>query len=154
MLTFLAKDVNSGVAIVGLVGLAWALSLWAPFALISAEISKRDVARRQKRAARVRQQTENDDDADDEEDAEAEDQAGVLLGLHNVAIAAPQVIATLVSSVIFRYVQKPRGVPGDDSTGWVLRFGGMAALVAAYMTCRVNEEGDQKNKSREESEEV
>ncbi len=65
----------------------------------------------------------------------------MILGLHNVAIASPQIIATLVSSAIFKLAQKERGVPGDDSVGWVLRFGGLAALVAAYMTKRVGEEG-------------
>lgn len=72
-----------------------------------------------------------------------EDQAGVILGLHNVAIASPQIIATLVSSAIFRMAQKPRGTAGDNSVAWVLRFGGCAALVAAYMTSRVAEERDE-----------
>lgn len=58
-----------------------------------------------------------------------------------MAVAAPQIIATLVSSAIFRGVQKERGVAGDESVGWVLRFGGVAALVAAYMTSRIEEQG-------------
>lgn len=58
-----------------------------------------------------------------------------------MAIAAPQIIATLVSSAIFKAVQKERGVAGDESVGWVLRFGGVAALVAAYMTSRIEEQG-------------
>lgn len=58
-----------------------------------------------------------------------------------MAIAAPQIIATLVSSAIFKGVQKERGVAGDESVGWVLRFGGVAALVAAYMTSRIEEQG-------------
>ena len=80
------------------------------------------------------------------------DQAGVILGLHNVAIAAPQIIATLVSSVIFQLAQKPRGEPGDDSVGWVLRFGGVAALVAAYMTSRVGDEAKGKENGLEDGE--
>ncbi|KAL8864410.1 MAG: hypothetical protein Q9174_007367, partial [Haloplaca sp. 1 TL-2023] len=116
----------------GVVGLSWALSLWAPFALISAEISKRDAMAR--RTGGV-----NDD------------QAGVVLGLHNVAISAPQILATLVSSAIFRIAQKPRGEPGDDSVGWVMRFGGVAALAAAYMTSRLKEEGREKEEQGKES---
>jgi len=38
--------------------------------------------------------------------------------------------------------QRDRGVAGDDSVGWVLRFGGVAALIAAYMTTRVGEEAE------------
>ena len=70
-----------------------------------------------------------------------EDQAGVVLGLHNVAVSAPQILATLVSSAIFKLAQKPRGKPYDHSVGWVLRFGGLAALVAAFFTWRIGEEG-------------
>jgi len=147
--TFFVKTATGGVVLVAVVGLAWAISLWAPFALISAEISKRDAARRARLAKRTIQLT---DDEEDDEEAEAEDQAGVILGLHNVAIASPQVIATLVSSLIFQVFQKPRGVPGDESTSWVLRFGGLAALVAAYMTYRVAEEGETAAAAIEESE--
>ena len=75
------------------------------------------------------------------------------MGLHNVAIAAPQIIATLVSSAIFKAVQKPRGSAGDDSVGWVLRFGGLAALIAAYMTSRIGEEEEIKNRKKKEADE-
>ena len=126
-------------AVVGLVGISWAMTLWAPFALISAEVSKRDAARRSRIAGRG-----NGEEFYARADDESEDQAGIILGLHNVAIAAPQVIATLASSLIFKMIQKPRGETGDDSVGWVLRFGGGAALIAAYMTSRIEEEWDLK----------
>jgi solute carrier family 45 protein 1/2/4 len=84
------------------------MTLWAPFAFIASEISRR-----------------NDNAGGMSNDDEGETpQAGVVLGIHNVAIAAPQVIATLVSSAIFRALQKPRGSVGDESVAWVLRFGG------------------------------
>ena len=130
-ITFFITTPLQATILSGVVGLSWALSLWAPFALISAEISKRDAMAR--RIGGV-----NDD------------QAGVVLGLHNVAISAPQILATLVSSAIFRIAQKPRGKPGDDSVGWVMRFGGVAALVAAYMTSRLKEEGREKEEQGKE----
>lgn len=134
-LTFFISTPTAGTVVVGLIGLPWALTLWAPFALISAEISKRDFVRRARHAGRG-----NMEECNTLADGESEDQAGIILGLHNVAIAAPQILATLVSSAIFKLSQKPRGVAGDDSVGWVLRFGGCAALVAAFMTSRVEEE--------------
>ncbi|MCJ1472856.1 hypothetical protein MMC13_001505 [Lambiella insularis] len=137
--TFFITTPTAATVLVGVVGLSWALTLWAPFALISAEISKRDTARRARNAGRG-----TSGELDSLANEESEDQAGVILGLHNVAIAAPQIIATLVSSAIFRLVQRERGVAGDDSVGWVLRFGGLAALVAAYMTSRVGEEAEGK----------
>ena len=102
------------------------MTLWAPFALIATEISRRN---------------DNTTGVDDD-DASETPQAGVVLGIHNVAIAAPQVIATLVSSAIFRALQKPRGSVGDESVAWVLRFGGLCALVAAWLTLRVKEESE------------
>ncbi|KAI4165722.1 MAG: hypothetical protein LQ342_000665 [Letrouitia transgressa] len=121
--TFVINTPTGATIMVGVTGLSWAVSLWAPFALISAEISKRDAQARKTGGTN-------------------EDQAGVVLGLHNVAMAAPQFLATLMSSIVFRIAQKPRGEPYDDSVGWVLRLGGVAALVAAYMTIRIQEGGE------------
>ena len=122
--TFLAHTTTSATVLVALIGIPWALTNWAPFALIASEIRKHE---RPKASS-----------LEPEEGVDV--QAGVVLGIHNVAIAAPQVIATLVSSAIFRALQKPRGSVGDESVAWVLRFGGCCALVAAWLTRRVGEE--------------
>ena len=130
--TFFISTTTQATILTAFIGLPWALSLWAPFALISAEISKRDSeARRRGRGLHG-----------ESEVSKQEDQAGVILGLHNVAVAAPQIVATLVSSAIFKAAQKPRGEPYDQSVGWVLRFGGLAALVAAFFTWRLREEAE------------
>ena len=121
--TFFISTPTQATVLTGVIGLPWALTLWAPFALISAEISKRDSEARRS-------------------DNKPEDQAGVILGLHNVAVAAPQIVATLVSSAIFKLAQKQRGEPYDNSVGWVLRFGGLAALVAAVFTWRIGEDAE------------
>ena len=124
--TFFISTPTQATVLTGVIGLPWALSLWAPFALISAEISKRDSEARRRGGSYA----EN----------KPEDQAGVILGLHNVAVAAPQIVATLVSSAIFKLAQKQRGEPYDTSVGWVLRFGGLAALVAAAFTWTIRED--------------
>lgn len=121
--TFFISSVSAATVLVGIIGLPWALCLWAPFALISAEVSERETeARRHGRGT-------------------TQDQAGIVLGLHNVAVSAPQILATVVCSAIFKVAQKPRGSAGDESVSWALRFGGVAALVAAYMTYRIEEKG-------------
>ena len=135
-LSFAVSSATGATALVGLVGIPWALTQWAPFALISAEISKRDAIRR----GLLRAPPTNDGNLLAAGEDDSADQAGVVLGIHNVAIAAPQVVATLVSSAIFSMLQKKRGEPGDESVAWVLRFGGCCALVAAYMTLKVGEE--------------
>lgn len=137
-LTFIIRTTTAATVLVAFIGIPWALTNWAPFALIAAEISKRDAIRRRQIPAPATAEGEMLARGDDP--AEGADQAGVILGIHNVAIAAPQVIATLVSSAIFKALQKPRGTPGDDSVAWVLRFGGCAAIVAAYLTTKITEE--------------
>lgn len=133
--TFFISTPRGATIMVGIVGVSWSLSLWAPYSLISAEISKRDEARRAKHRRKVRSGNENQfsDDAEREE----EDRAGIILGLHNVSISGPQIPATLVSSIIFKILQKPRNEPGDVSVVWTLRLGALAFLPAAYLTWKM-----------------
>ena len=145
--TVLVRTVAAATVLIGLVGITWALTLWAPWAIMSAEISSRDEARRARYARRNNFLTsgrglsslDGDDDAEYEEE-EAADQAGVLLGIHNMSIAAPQIIATVASSIIFRFFQKPRGVPGDHSIAIVLALGGFTVLLSAWFIHRIRDE--------------
>ncbi|KAI7493918.1 hypothetical protein KC357_g917 [Hortaea werneckii] len=148
-LTFLADTTLIATTLVGLVGIPWAMTNWAPFALIAAEISKRD----QIRHGVIPPPPTRDGHllAAGEDPAEGADHAGVVLGIHNLFIAAPQVIATLASSLIFKGLQKPRGTIGDDSVAWVLRFGGLAPVAAAFMTRKVREE-DEEGEEEDEGE--
>jgi len=125
-LTLFVRSIAPAIALIGVVGVAWALTLWAPFAIISAEISKRDAVRRMHLA--------------NNEPVEEEDQAGVILGIHNMSIAAPQILATVGSSIIFKLYQKPRGTPGDRSIAIVLAAGGLFTLIAAFLTSRIEDE--------------
>ncbi|KAL4928712.1 bifunctional K:H/Na:H antiporter NHX1 [Aspergillus undulatus] len=141
--TFFVTSVNAASAIVGFIGISWALSLWAPFALISAEVATLEEERRARKhrtevvpisynehehnaspvSAPLNPDANETDietgtsrspkDGDDENLA----QAGIVLGLHNVAVSAPQVLSSLICSAIFKSVQKPRGEPYDDSVG-------------------------------------
>jgi solute carrier family 45 protein 1/2/4 len=140
-LTFFVNSTTVATILVGFIGIPWALTQWAPFALIAAEISKRDAIHRGllKAPPTLRDGSEGDLLAAGEDDKA--DQAGVVLGIHNVAVSAPQVIATLVSSLIFKIMARPRGIPGDNSVAWCLRFGGLCAIVAALLTARVGEDG-------------
>jgi len=134
--TLWVRSINGATALIGIVGISWALTLWAPFAIISAEVSKRDKLRRQRNI-----QAQSDPDSDTEHAVfEKEDQAGVILGIHNMSIATPQILATIGSSIIFKFLQKPRGVPGDRSYSVVLAAGGISTLVAAWLTSRIKDE--------------
>ncbi|CRG88597.1 putative Na(+)/H(+) antiporter C15A10,06 [Talaromyces islandicus] len=149
--TFFITSTEAATVVLGVVGISWAVTLWAPFALISAEVAQ-SAATRQLSShlhSDLEPRTtpglhEDEGEGDDIESAappkaEAERptvEAGVVLGLHNVAICLPQFISTLVSSLIFKALQKPRGEPWDESVGWVMRFGGAAALVASASSSR------------------
>ncbi|KAJ5145927.1 uncharacterized protein N7515_000491 [Penicillium bovifimosum] len=155
--TFFIYSHQAGSAFVGLVGISWAVALWAPFALISAEVARTDPSRRTRRtdpttsAEYVAPET-HDEELDEHINVAGSDiehgqpknygdvaQAGIILGLHNMAVSFPQIFSSLICSAIFKASQKPRGEPWDDSVGWVLRFGGCAALVAAWLTRRVSD---------------
>ncbi|TKY89280.1 hypothetical protein EX895_001811 [Sporisorium graminicola] len=80
--------------------------------------------------------------------------AGTILGIHNLAIVAPQFVVAIIASLIFSAVHSARDgihlVLGDavmvgmaeesavgnpaEGTVWVLRFGGAMALCAALAT--------------------
>ncbi|KAF4621536.1 hypothetical protein G7Y89_g14540 [Cudoniella acicularis] len=126
--TLIVRSIAAATALIGIVGVSWALTLWAPFAIISAEVSKRDALRRS---------THQSGSLINES---PEDQAGVILGIHNMSIAAPQILATIGSSIIFKFLQKPRGTPGDRSIAVVLAAGGLSTLIAAYLTSRIKDE--------------
>ena len=57
-----------------------------------------------------------------------------------MSVATPQIIATIGSSIIFKFFQKPRGTPGDHSISIVMAAGGVSTLVAAYLTSKIKDE--------------
>ncbi|WFD31170.1 hypothetical protein MSPP1_002204 [Malassezia sp. CBS 17886] len=70
---------------------------------------------------------------------------GTILGIHNLAVVVPQFAVAIISALIFRATSTqpadaPRGSPpqhaSDGNVAWVLRFGGVMALLAALL-CRI-----------------
>ena len=147
--TFFIRTPTAATVMTAVVGISWSLTVWAPFALISGEVARRaEVARRKRRPMGMAAHATDAEDSvvkpgDDSEAEGPADQAGVILGLHNVAISSPQILATLISSVVFKALQKPRGVPGDQSLAWVLRIGGVSSLIAAAFTSQLGESMDE-----------
>ena len=152
--TLLVRSVRTATALIGIAGITWAMTLWAPWAIISAEISRRDALNRAQklRDSESRRNAElSPPELDgppsqygapaDEPDLieENEDQAGVILGIHNMAISAPQILATVGSSIVFKIWQKPRGTPGDHSMAIVLALGGVFVLFSTYFVLKIKE---------------
>lgn len=79
---------------------------------------------------------------------------GTVLGIHNLYVVFPQFIATFISSFIFAYFNH-QALPPDEkhpdkvdlinrqldvqAFGWVLRVGGMAALMAFVLSLSIKE---------------
>ncbi|PHH53475.1 General alpha-glucoside permease [Ceratocystis fimbriata CBS 114723] len=152
--TLFVHSVKVATVLVGSIGFTWALTLWAPWAIISAEISRRDALIRERKLKqqelasqwfpfRTPQGLGNFDNTHSPElgldEAAEHDEAGVILGIHNMSIAAPQIIANITSSVIFSIWQKPRGTPGDRSMTYVFALGSIFVLIAAAFVFRIND---------------
>ncbi|GAA5985573.1 hypothetical protein JCM11641_004977 [Rhodosporidiobolus odoratus] len=91
---------------------------------------------------------------------------GTVLGIHNMSIVVPQFLIALLSSLIFRLTSSTPSPPtspshpsslllvsdssasGSGSVVWVLRFGGLAALVGAVVSRRL-EMGREEARERE-----
>jgi solute carrier family 45, member 1/2/4 len=150
--TVLVRSVEAATALIGLAGITWAMTLWAPWAIISAEISRRDALIRARKLRAALMANSDEDPAQSgssrdgaslvREDVEEEemDQAGVILGIHNMAIAAPQILANVGSSIIFKIWQKPRGTPGDHSFAIVLALGGICVLASSFFVLRIKDD--------------
>ncbi len=124
--TVMVSSPAAATFLVASVGLSWALTHWAPFAIIGNEL-----------AARQSFITSTNGFPDEElSGVTVEIQAGAIMGLHNVAISAPQMIAALACSAVFALA---KSLGSQDGTGWVLRAGGCAALCAAYLTSRFDD---------------
>ncbi|KAB8245144.1 sodium/hydrogen exchanger 3 [Aspergillus flavus] len=131
--TFFIYTYQAATVVIGIVGISWALTLWAPFALISAEVARIDAERRVRRhrsgmaehhsadnstqpnlATNVGDLEDGPRKPTDEEENLA--QAGIILGLHNVAVSSPQILSSLICSAIFKVFQKPRGRAADSES--------------------------------------
>lgn len=123
--TFFVHSDAQGIAVVALAGLSWALTLFAPFAIIGTELAARSAL-------------EGDESSGSETtiSMNTEDRTGAVMGIHNVAISLPQIFAALACSGIYAAT---KALDVSDGTGWVLRAGGLAALVAAILCKRLED---------------
>ncbi|KAF2434845.1 hypothetical protein EJ08DRAFT_581345 [Tothia fuscella] len=119
--TFYIRTQTAATVLAAFVGISWALTLWVPFAIIGGE-----VAVRQEKNAKI---------FEGDIELVEQDQAGVIIGLHNCAISLPQILAALVCGGILWVASK---TGSQDGVGWVLRFSGCGGLVAGYLAARID----------------
>ncbi|KAI9321334.1 major facilitator superfamily domain-containing protein, partial [Dichotomocladium elegans] len=132
--TFFVHHVAGATMILAVVGISWATLMWIPFALIGEYL----VMEQQERDQRFYYAAERSL----LEPGETYD-AGMVLGVHNLYVVVPQFVVALVVAVIFSLVQKQQHESHDLSTSvaWVLRFGGLMALIAVALSRRIVDVG-------------
>lgn len=149
--TFAIYSYKSAIVMFAFTGIPWGCAVWIPFTLISEEISRiKDIKAIQ---ISYKQQVEGsqiiEDDAPTIDDHNSiyctptlieyynniEYDSGILLALHNVFVSAPQMISSLMSSVLFTiFHRSAQSNEFDSSLGWVFRFGGLMTIGAWYIS--------------------
>ncbi|CAG8971316.1 hypothetical protein HYALB_00001485 [Hymenoscyphus albidus] len=123
-------------SLIAVLGISWALTQWAPFALIGEELAK---SRQQ--IPRYVPLRDSDDTFDLEKapslsGSQDDSQTALILGLHNLAISAPQIVAAVGSSLLF-WTLEHTGIVGTDAIGWLFMFGVFPAGAAAWWAWKV-----------------
>ncbi|SPO03028.1 related to sucrose transporter SUT1D [Cephalotrichum gorgonifer] len=130
------QSVGVATALIAVLGYPWALSAWAPFAIIGAETSRPDGANDDGDAA----PSHSGEDASNgtaEVISTTGDGVGTVFGIHNMVMCIAQAFSTIVSLGIFKHWQKPRGEPGDPSFALLFWVSGLATVAAAYFALRI-----------------
>ncbi|KAJ8070710.1 hypothetical protein OCU04_001081 [Sclerotinia nivalis] len=109
--TLFLTSLFGGLMIMAIMGISWGVTAWAPFAIISTEIVKQA--------------------SEDQPDMEL--RPGIVLGLHNVAISVPKILAGIEGSIVYWAFQNGSYEVDDDGTAWVLALAGVSALYSAYL---------------------
>ncbi|KAH3684605.1 hypothetical protein WICPIJ_004436 [Wickerhamomyces pijperi] len=150
---------STAIAMFGVLGVSWGVALWSPFVLISEEVSRIKevkVSIIHTNGTDVGPSTTQLGEIDEEavlmkgkfEDYEHE--PGIILGIHNFFVAAPQMISSLASSLLFAMLStSPSDSDSHDSSSqfqydnsivWVFRLGGVAALFALWLSVKVKKD--------------
>ncbi|KAK0110641.1 hypothetical protein ONS96_002244 [Cadophora gregata f. sp. sojae] len=133
----------SSVVFVSLLGISWALTQWAPFAIITAEIAhSSSVEHANKMELSIYPSSSSSSPTEHDEEIQhltgpdtfkcpkIRSRAGTTMGVHNIAIAMPQMLSAVLNSAIF-WSCRQLGVDDREAMAWVLRMGVLVALGAA-----------------------
>ncbi|CAG8498279.1 9096_t:CDS:2 [Ambispora gerdemannii] len=191
--TWFVVTVSQATFLYGILGIAWAVSTWAPFSILAEFIS-----RESRNATSNTTISHHDDDSnatesdqvayrlvetttaintDDGDDVELLNQssskfsssppsssvdAGILLGIQNIYVVVPQFLVTFFSSIVFAILEPPSEIlttgvessnnskrlptapvtpitptSNGDAIGFVLRFGGLMAIIAGIISIKI-----------------
>lgn len=132
MATFVVNSVKSTYVVAALIALPWVAGTWVPFTLISQDIRRA-----------------HDGTLGIAGMSESKDLAASVVGIHNTAICAPQIIAALASGLVFHLFRSQVEVPGQGMEVWLLRAGGLSAFAAIWFIRKIPEENQFYDSQRE-----
>ncbi|ESZ97219.1 hypothetical protein SBOR_2413 [Sclerotinia borealis F-4128] len=111
-------------------GISWAITSWIPLALISTQISRsKSYFTPSVPLSPIPHPTSPSHKRNKNKEPL---QAGTIMGLYNIAIALPQIIAAIQGSLVF-WVLGEVGVVGTEAMGWVIRLGCLGSMIAAWL---------------------
>ncbi|CAG8812829.1 9588_t:CDS:1, partial [Gigaspora rosea] len=147
--TLFVNTVEQSIILIGSFGIPWAISMWVPFALVGEYVQQED-ERQIEENTEVRPLSNNDIEQDtylnlehsptssssttSTLENEEKFAAGMILGVHNLYIVLPQLVVSLTSSMIIKLVNDITHDENSDKFGWVFRFGGIMAIIAAILS--------------------
>ncbi|KAJ3882936.1 hypothetical protein F5051DRAFT_318700 [Lentinula edodes] len=159
--TFFVKTVTQATVFIALVGVCWAVAMWAPFAIIMEllkELSENNQlsnddrrplhsrthstpglrnVRSSERQPLLRRRSleEFGNDANDESSPRTPVAGGTILGVHNLAIVMPQFVVAVVTSIIFRIADGNTVVEGGDESDAYFGKNGVAWVLRFGGVC-------------------
>jgi len=132
--TFVVTSASGTVILFTIVGFSWAASNWIPYALLGAEIARNSIRH-------ARGSGYSDDDAGAaQHSAGSSADAGLIYGLHGLAICVPQILMALLMGAVSLHTDR-----GPTATGrnlqivWMFRAGGLFAFIAMFCTMWVKD---------------
>jgi len=119
LLTFLVTSRMGRMILVTSIGISWAITLWAPYCLLGIILT------------RCRHLPMEESELGFQNTPEA----GAVMGFHNTAISAPQILSALICSATFAVFDGPGG-----GVVWPMRIGGCWTIVATYLAWKLADE--------------
>lgn len=120
---FGSKSIRGAIALVGVLGILWSVTMWVPYALLGILVISNKSTTTGLQPATVDLRTET----------------GTITGLHNWAIVLPQLVTSMLSSLLFllpNLLFESSTAESLDSTGLLFRVGSLCTLYAATCTFR------------------
>jgi solute carrier family 45 protein 1/2/4 len=138
--TFVVFSTTGTIVLFACVGFSWAVSAWIPYALLGAEACRIAEQRDICRSLCCDDSNTGEGNGSRDED-EILDQLGLIYGLHNLSICLPQILMCVgISLALVISGAKNSRIDGQTlDPVWILRLGGVLALIAMYVATGIRE---------------